>query len=61
MLPPSQKKRRAAQAAIPYIEQGMVLGMGTGSTVAELIEELKDRKIQLAGAVSSSNRTTLAL
>jgi ribose 5-phosphate isomerase A len=39
----------------------MVLGMGTGSTVAELIEELKDRKIQLAGAVSSSNRTTLAL
>jgi ribose 5-phosphate isomerase A len=61
MLPPSQKKRRAAQAAIPYIEEGMVLGMGTGSTVAELIEELKDRKIRLAGAVSSSNRTTLAL
>jgi ribose 5-phosphate isomerase A len=35
--------------------------MGTGSTVGELIEELKDRKIQLAGAVSSSERTTLAL
>src|SRR5271167_1181116 len=57
----NQRKRRAAQAAIPYIEQDMVLGMGTGSTVGELIEELKDRKIQLAGAVSSSNRTTLAL
>ncbi len=39
----------------------MILGMGTGSTVSELIEELKDRKIQLAGAVSSSERTTLAL
>jgi ribose 5-phosphate isomerase A len=61
MLLASQKKRRAAQAAIPYIEEGMVLGMGTGSTVAELIEELKDCKIQLAGAVSSSTRTTLAL
>jgi ribose 5-phosphate isomerase A len=61
MLSPSQKKRRAAQAAIPYIQEGMVLGMGTGSTVAELIEELKDCKIQLAGAVSSSTRTTLAL
>jgi ribose 5-phosphate isomerase A len=61
MLSPSQKKRRAAQAAIPYIQEGMVLGMGTGSTVAELIEELKDCKIQVAGAVSSSTRTTLAL
>jgi ribose 5-phosphate isomerase A len=39
----------------------MILGMGTGSTVGELIEELKVRKIQLEGAVSSSERTTLAL
>jgi len=57
----NQKKRRAAQAAIPYIAEGMILGMGTGSTVGELIEELKVRKIQLEGAVSSSERTTLAL
>jgi ribose 5-phosphate isomerase A len=39
----------------------MVLGIGTGSTVNELIAELKDRKIKLAGAVSSSNQTTRAL
>ena len=39
----------------------MILGLGTGSTVGELIEELKARKIQLDGAVSSSERTTLAL
>ena len=32
----------------------MILGIGTGSTVNEFIEALKDRKIQLAGAVSSS-------
>jgi ribose 5-phosphate isomerase A len=54
----SEKKRRSAQAAIPYIESGMVLGIGTGSTVNQLIEVLKDRKIQLSGAVSSSRQTS---
>jgi ribose 5-phosphate isomerase A len=54
----SEKKRRAAEAALPYIERGMVLGVGTGSTVKQLIEVLKDRKIQLSGAVSSSRQTS---
>lgn len=36
----------------------MVLGIGTGSTVNELIDALKDRKIQLSGAVSSSRQTS---
>src|SRR5260370_10755804 len=57
----AQKKRRAAEAALAYIEAGMVLGVGTGSTVAQLIEALKDRKIQLDGAVSSSRQTSQAL
>jgi ribose 5-phosphate isomerase A len=39
----------------------MVLGIGTGSTVNQLIELLKDRKIQLKGAVSSSRQTSEAL
>jgi ribose 5-phosphate isomerase A len=39
----------------------MVLGIGTGSTVNQLIEMLKDRKIQLKGAVSSSRQTSEAL
>jgi ribose 5-phosphate isomerase A len=56
-----EKKRRAAEAALPYIESGMVLGIGTGSTVAQLIEALKDHKIQLSGAVSSSRRTSESL
>jgi ribose 5-phosphate isomerase A len=54
----SVKKRRAAEAALPYIERGMVLGIGTGSTVKQLIDVLKDRKIQLSGAVSSSRDTS---
>jgi ribose 5-phosphate isomerase A len=57
----TEKKRRAAQAALSYIEDGMVLGIGTGSTVFQLIELLKDRKIQLEGAVSSSRQTSQAL
>jgi ribose 5-phosphate isomerase A len=39
----------------------MVLGIGTGSTVNQLIEVLKDRKIQLKGAVASSRQTSEAL
>jgi len=54
----SEKKRLAAQAAVRYIESGMLLGIGTGSTVNQLIEVLKDRKIQLSGAVSSSRQTS---
>ncbi len=61
MLSATEKKRLAAEAALPYIEQDMILGVGTGSTVAELIEALKRHKIQLKGAVSSSRRTSEAL
>jgi ribose 5-phosphate isomerase A len=61
ILSSTEKKRRAAEAAIPYIEAGMVLGIGTGSTVGELIAALKDHKIQLEGAVSSSRQTSEAL
>jgi ribose 5-phosphate isomerase A len=53
-----ERKRRAAEAALPYIEDGMLLGIGTGSTVNQLIELLKDRKIKLSGAVSSSRQTS---
>ena len=56
-----EKKRRAAQAALKYIDDGMVLGIGTGSTVNQLIELLKELKIQLAGAVSSSEQTSRKL
>ena len=58
---PPDKKRRAAEAALAYIEEGMVLGIGTGSTVNQLIEALKDRKIRLSGAVSSSKQTSQKL
>lgn len=61
MLDTQEKKRRAAQTALRYVEDGMVLGIGTGSTVNELIEAIKARKIHLEGAVSSSRQTSEAL
>jgi ribose 5-phosphate isomerase A len=56
-----EKKRRAAEAALAYVEAGMILGIGTGSTVQQFIEALKDRKIRLDGAVSSSKQTSAVL
>lgn len=47
------KKQAAARAALPYIKEGMILGVGTGSTVNCLIELLGN--IRLKGAVASSN------
>ena len=41
-----------------YVEDGMLLGVGTGSTVGEFIEVLKARTIRLRGAVSSSRQTS---
>ncbi len=41
-----------------YVEEGMLLGVGTGSTVGEFVEVLKAGKIRLRGVVSSSHQTT---
>ncbi len=55
------KKRAAALAALDYVEDGMVIGVGTGSTVNLFIASLKDRKNRIAGAVSSSEASTQLL
>lgn len=49
------QKQAAAQAALQYIEDDMILGVGTGSTVNCLIELLP--KFRLKGAVASSQVT----
>jgi ribose 5-phosphate isomerase A len=51
-------KQAAARAALEFVVAGEVLGVGTGSTVNFLIDELAARRIRLAGAVSSSNGST---
>jgi ribose 5-phosphate isomerase A len=47
-------KQAAARAALEFVEAGKVLGVGTGTTVNFLIEEIATRRIAISGAVSSS-------
>jgi len=58
---PEEKKQRAAAAAIEYLRDGMVLGVGTGSTVNAFIAQLAPWVGRLAGAVSSSEAASARL
>ncbi|OUR87841.1 ribose 5-phosphate isomerase A [Cycloclasticus sp. 44_32_T64] len=51
-------KRQAAEAAIPYVKNCRILGVGTGSTVNHFIDLLEPIKHQFEGAVSSSEAST---
>lgn len=57
----TDKKLNAAKAALDYIQNDVVLGVGTGSTVNQLIELLPTVKDRLRAVVSSSNATTSRL
>ncbi|MFI4914003.1 MAG: ribose-5-phosphate isomerase RpiA [Steroidobacterales bacterium] len=48
------KKERAARAALDHLRDGMILGIGTGSTVNAFIEMLGGWRDRLGGAVASS-------
>ncbi len=51
-------KQKVAQAALEYIKDVPVIGVGTGSTVNHFINYLADMKGSIDGAVSSSVGTT---
>lgn len=54
-------KKRAAEAALDFIEDNIVIGVGTGSTVNYFIDALARIKGRLDGAVSSSETSTQRL
>jgi ribose 5-phosphate isomerase A len=54
-------KRQVAQAALAFVTPGSVLGVGTGSTVDLFIDALAASGLKLAGAVSSSERSSQRL
>jgi ribose 5-phosphate isomerase A len=60
-LSATDKKLRAAEAALKFITAGTVLGVGTGSTVNALIELLGPWQTRLRGAVSSSEASSIRL
>ncbi|MCF5091827.1 ribose-5-phosphate isomerase RpiA [Stenotrophomonas sp. PA-6-5C] len=57
----SEAKRLAAEKAIEYVEDGMIVGVGTGSTVAYFIDALARIQHRINGAVSSSEQSTARL
>jgi ribose 5-phosphate isomerase A len=52
------KKLLAAQASLDYIPHGAILGVGTGSTVNELIDLLPSINDRIQAVVSSSRATS---
>lgn len=54
-------KKVAAEAAMRYVEDGMIVGVGTGSTVNHFITALAKRRHDIRGAVSSSEASTRLL
>jgi ribose 5-phosphate isomerase A len=57
----TNEKRQAAEAALRYVEDGAIIGVGTGSTVAFFIDALADLKNRIQGAVSSSEQSSAQL
>jgi len=54
-------KRAVAQAALSHIDDDMIVGVGTGSTVAHFIEALAGIAARIQGAVASSEDTAARL
>ena len=52
-----QQKQKAAHAALQYVEGGMTLGVGTGSTTNYFIDYLAESKIPIDACVASSLAT----
>ncbi|AER57359.1 ribose-5-phosphate isomerase A [Pseudoxanthomonas spadix BD-a59] len=60
-MPQNEHKRLAAEKAMDYLEDGMIVGVGTGSTVAWFIDALGREPGRIKGAVSSSEQSTQRL
>ena len=50
-------KQAVAEAALAYVVEGKIVGVGTGSTARLFIEALATMKDRIAGAVASSEDT----
>ncbi|HTY51361.1 MAG TPA: ribose-5-phosphate isomerase RpiA [Steroidobacteraceae bacterium] len=57
----AQNKRRAAEAALPFLAQHPIVGIGTGSTVDCFIDLLGTNRARVRAVVSSSSASTARL
>lgn len=56
-----EMKKAVGWAALKYVEEGSIVGVGTGSTVNHFIDALATMKNDIEGAVSSSEASTARL
>lgn len=61
MPDPDAEKRAAGEAAAELVEDGMTVGLGTGSTVAQLLPALARRKLDIRCVATSPQTEKLAL
>jgi ribose 5-phosphate isomerase A len=54
----STGKQASAEAAMQWVRDGMIVGVGTGSTVNLFIDLLAASRVRIAGAVSSSEASS---
>lgn len=54
----ARMKQFAAEAALEYLHEDSIIGIGTGSTVNHFIDLLAAQKLRIRGAVSSSQVST---
>ncbi|MBM3347210.1 MAG: ribose-5-phosphate isomerase RpiA [Betaproteobacteria bacterium] len=57
----NELKQAVAKAAIKYVEEDALVGVGTGSTADFFIDELAKMKNRIDGAVASSEKTAARL
>lgn len=50
-------KRAVGQAALAHVQPGKIIGIGTGSTANHFIDALAEKKIDIPGAIASSEAT----
>ena len=55
---PEQLKALVGRAALQYVVPGALVGVGTGSTANHFIDALAEMRDRIAGAVSSSDKST---
>ncbi len=61
MAAQDDKKRAAAEAALAYVMDDDIVGVGTGSTANYFIDALASRKARINGAVASSQASAARL
>ncbi len=60
-MPQDEQKQAVARAALDYVVDGAIIGVGTGSTANFFIDELAGIRERILGAVASSDATAARL